>query len=342
MIPAVALAAALAVPRGLTSTTVPFMLFDNRILVRATINGNGPFTMIVDTGTYTVVITPSVARRLGLATRPGGPAHGAGSNPVAVGASQLNTLDIGALRFGDLHTDVLDLTAIQHAFGFAHLDGIIGYSVLGKLRVGIDMDNERLTLSYGPLTSPTSAVSVPFIVNDNDIPQIAASVDGVAGAFVIDTGDRSSLTLFRSFAEAHHFYLDAPVRNAITGIGIGGPIYSDVMRTDVSLFGATIRGVVTRASRDRAGVFATGTQAASIGTGLLRRFNLVFDYPGKRIFAWRSRFFGEPDAYRPLAEINGTLHVSIPRRDPTVTSSPHPLHAAEPLNFARSYRLTSS
>ena len=33
-----------------TSTTVPFTLFDNRMLIAVTLDGSGPFTMIVDTG----------------------------------------------------------------------------------------------------------------------------------------------------------------------------------------------------------------------------------------------------------------------------------------------------
>jgi hypothetical protein len=326
MIAAVLLAAATGAAHVPESTTVPFTLFDNRMLVRAMLDGKGPFTMVVDTGTYTVTITPLVAQKLGLATRSGGSAFGAGSNSVTVGAAHLKSLEVGTLRFEDLHTDVLDLTTIQRTFGFSHLDGIIGYSILGKLRVGIDMDDERLTLSYAPLPIPKSAASVSFTINDYDIPQIPAAVNGVPGTFVIDTGDRSSPTLFRRFAQANNFYRDAPVRNAITGVGIGGPIYSDVMRTSVSLFGATIPGVVTRASRDRGGVFAVAAQAASIGTGLLKRFNVVFDYPEKRIFAWHSRFFGEPDEYRPLALVNGKLHVSQPPIDPTVTSTGEPRH----------------
>ncbi len=310
------------------STIVPFTLFDNRMLVRTMLDGKGPFTMIVDTGTYTVTVTPLVAQRLGLVTRSGGSAFGAGSNSVTVGVAHLKSLEIGALRFEDIHTDVLDLTTIQRTFGFSHLDGIIGYSILGKLRVGIDMDNERLTLSYAPLPIPKSATSVSFTINDYDIPQIPAAVDGVPGTFVIDTGDRSSLTLFRRFAQANNFYRDAPIRNVITGVGIGGPIYSDVMRTSVSVFGATVPGVVTRASRDRGGVFAVATQAASIGTGLLKRFNVVFDYPDKRIFAWHSRFFGDPDEYRPLVLVNGKLQVSHPASDPT---------SSKPLAPPRSY-----
>jgi predicted aspartyl protease len=306
------------------SATVPFTLFDNRIVITASIDGSEPFSMIVDTGSNAVVITPGAARRLGLRTRPAGSATGAGSGSAALSTTRLSNIAIGSLHFDSLAAEVLDLSPIQRAIGFPHLDGIIGYDVLRRLRVGVDMDASRLTLSYAPLPVPKNAAAIGFSVDGNGIIEVPGAVDGVHGTFVLDTGDRFSLTLFRHFAQANDFYRDAPVRHAITGIGIGGPVYGDVLRTTVSLFGSTISGVVTRASRDRSGAFASGPQDASAGTGLLKRFNIVYDYPAQQLFAWPSRFFRQTDTYRPLALENGALHVAPPATDPTVLASPLP------------------
>jgi predicted aspartyl protease len=315
MLLAIVLAATVA--QGAQSTSVPFTLFDNRMLVDATIDGKGPFVMIVDTGSSSVVITPSVAQRLGLATRANGTVTGAGAGSTALSETRLQSLSIGDLPFDNLHAEVIDLSPIQRAIGFPAMDGIIGYDILRRLRVGVDMDAMRLTLSYSLFQVPQSAVRVPFTTDGNGIPQVPAAVDGVRGTFMIDTGDRSSLTLFRHFAQAHDFYSKAPVRNAITGIGVGGPIYSDVLKTTVTLFESTVPGVVTRASLDKGGAFALAPQDASIGTGLLRRFNIVYDYPDRLLFTWPSRFFGEPDVFRPLALDRGELHVA-----PTATVGP--------------------
>jgi hypothetical protein len=308
--------------RGAQSTDVPFTLFDNRMLIQASIDGKGPFTMIVDTGSTSVVVTPDVAKRLELQARAAGSATGAGSGSTSLAVTRLTSLAIGALQFDNLPAEVLDLSAIRRAIGFPRLDGIVGYDILSRLRVGVDMDAERLTLSYVRLPVPKGAALVGFSVDPNGIPQVTGAVDGAHGTFVVDTGDRSSLTLFRHFAEANNFYRDAPVRNAITGIGVGGPVYSDVLRTTVSVFGSTISGVVTRVPRDRGGAFALGPQAASLGTGLLKRFNIIYDYPDKQLFAWPSRFFAQPDVYRPLVLENGTLHVAPAASVPTVLPSP--------------------
>jgi predicted aspartyl protease len=318
---ALLLAAVVSSAPASQAASVPFTLFDNRMLIDATIDGQGPFTMIVDTGSSSVVITPGVARRLEVVTHAAGSATGAGSGTTAMSSTRLQRLTIGSLWFSDLHAEVIDLSPIQRAIGFPRLDGIVGYDILRRLRVGVDMDAMSLTLSYPVLPTPKNATIVPFTADANGIPQVPAAVDGVRGTFVIDTGDRSSLTLVRHFAQAHDFYKNAPVRNAITGIGVGGPIYSDVLRTTVSLFGSTVPGVVTRASLDKGGAFALAPQDASIGTGLLRRFNIVYDYPDRLLFTWPSRFFGAPDVYRPLTFDDGQLHVAP---GPVLLGSPPP------------------
>lgn len=310
--------------QGAQSASVPFTLFDNRMVITASINGSGPFSMIVDTGSDRVVITPEVARQLELRTRAAGSATGAGSGSAAMSATRLSSLSVGSMRFTNVGTDVLDLGPIRRAIGFPRLDGIIGYHVLRRLRVGVDMDASRLTFSYAPLPVPKGAAAIGFTVDEYGIVEVPGAVDGVHGTFMLDTGDRSSLTLFRHFAQANDFYRDAPVRDAITGIGIGGPVYSDVLRTTVSLFGSTIPGVVTRASRDRGGAFASGPQDASAGTGLLKRFNIVYDYPNRQLFVWPSRFFNQADTYRPLALQNGRLRPAPSAADPTIGASPLP------------------
>jgi predicted aspartyl protease len=299
MFAAIVFAAIAASAQGAASTTVPFTLFDNRMLVDVTLDGKGPFAMIVDTGSGGLAITPSVARRLGLATRAAGSVTGAGSGSSRVSLTRIPVVALGALRYANQPTEVIDLSPIRRAIGFPRLDGIFGYSMMRGYRVGVDMDRERLTLSAAPLPVPRSAVSTPFVMHGGLI-DIAAAVDGVHGTFLVDTGDRWSLTLFRRFAEANDFYRDALARNVVTGIGVGGAVYSDVLRTTVSLLGSTISGVVTRASRDRGGVFADGPEDASIGNGLLKRFNIVYDYVDGKIEAWPSRYFAARDEYRPL------------------------------------------
>jgi hypothetical protein len=126
-------------------------------------------------------------------------------------------------------------------------------------------------------------------------------IAGIPTTVLVDTGDRSSLTLFTPFAKRYLFYDRYRSRqNIVTGYGLGGPIYADVFtlpRLDV--FGFHVAGVVTRASRQTRGVFATTGDGGSIGTGMLKRFNVVYDYPDHTIVAWPSKYFNAPDAFVP-------------------------------------------
>lgn len=321
MVGTIVLATLMASASGSASTTLPFTMFDNRIVVQATLDGHGPYAFIVDTGSSSLVVTPAVARALGLAAQRAGSAYGAGSGSAARSLTRIPNVRLGSLSFRNVDAEVLDLSTIRRAIGFPRLDGIIGYGTLGAYRVGVDMDRQVLTLSRAALRIPNTATPTPFTLTDGLI-HISAAVNGVHGNFLVDTGDRWSLTLFRNFAAANDFYRDAPVRNVVTGIGIGGPVYSDVLRTTVSVFGTAVAGVVTRASRDQGGVFAFGSEAASIGNGLLKRFNIVYDYPDKQMYAWPSRFFGQAERYQPLVFQDGVLRVERNVTDPTIFPSP--------------------
>ncbi|HEY1978041.1 MAG TPA: alpha/beta fold hydrolase [Candidatus Baltobacteraceae bacterium] len=268
--------------------SVPFSLQDHRIFVSATIGNAGPFAMIVDTGSSGLVVTPDVARRIGLAGKPAGYMTGAGSGRVAATAVTVRGLRLGSVRFDAAQAFVGDLSAIRKAIGFKRLDGVIGYDQFKNLRMLVDADRRRLTFSSAPLTVPATAAVTPFTV-DGGLPFVAAAVDGVHGTFLVDTGDRSQLTLFKPFAQANDFFAFATVRNALTGQGVGGPLYADLLRTTLQAFNTTSTGVPTRLPVASKGAFASADYAGSIGYGFLERFNVVFDYPDRRIVSWSAQ-----------------------------------------------------
>lgn len=279
------------------ATSVPFDLVDNRIVVQARLNGHGPFSMIVDTGSPVLTVTPEVAHSLHLKAKPAGFVNGAGSGQLKVALAKISELRIGQVSIRNDVANVIDLGPIRRAIGFPRLDGIIGYHELKQLNADVDMDTQKLTLSAKPLPAPKSAKTIPFRLASGFI-YVPVVVNGNPGTALLDTGDRSSLTVFKQFATRHHLY-DSPnaVRNVVTGFGIGGPVYSDVFRTGVDLFESKFDNVLTRASRDRGGVFATSTLTGSIGNGLLKRFNIIYDYPHRRLIVWPSRFYNVGQRY---------------------------------------------
>jgi hypothetical protein len=258
-------------------TRVPFRSVDNRIVIRVAVDGK-PFSFVVDTGASTTVVTPEVVTALGLHATAAGTTSGVGNATQSVQATTLPSLRIGDLTFTSEPSAVVDLSVIREHIGFPRFDGVIGYSLLKTFAVDVDNDRAVLTLSHDPLPARAGARTVSF---SGVLPHVGATIDGTPARIVIDTGDRSSLTLFKGFATAHGYYA-APgaLRDVLTGYGIGGPVYGDVFRLGtLGVFGTRLHGVVTRASRQRGGAFATMSDAGSIGGGVLRRFNITYDYP---------------------------------------------------------------
>jgi len=286
-----------AAPPG-DETTIPFTYVDNRMVVECKIDGKGPFSMIVDTGSPTIAITPETAAKIAVAVRDAGTVTGAGNNTVKNGQAAIATLSLGKLTFKRLNADVLDLTQIRTKFHFPHLDGILGYPVLEHYATFVNVDDKTITFAPSAPPIPQNATRTHF---EGVLPEIHAAIDSIPGKVLVDTGDRSSSTLFGPFAKHYGFFGRFPSKkNIVTGYGLGGPVYADVFRLpSLNVFGMRLTNVVTRASRQTGGVFASTTDSASIGTGVLKRFNIVYDYPHQTIVAWPSKYFRTPDAFVP-------------------------------------------
>ena len=115
------------------------------ILVDVYANGRGPFQFAIDTGTSTTAITPELAKQLGVASSPIGPATTGGAH-VDVTAGVLQSFQVGGARIDNLAVIVADFFAmLSNALG-AKLDGIVGYNFLRNYKVALDYPNETLSL----------------------------------------------------------------------------------------------------------------------------------------------------------------------------------------------------
>jgi len=270
---------ALASPKHVEPiTTVPFELHDNRIFVSLTLEGQGPFTMIFDTGGSNV-ITPQVKQILGSKILSTDSTTGAGEGTVAINMVRVASMQLGTLQMKDQEFIVVDLSEIQQVFHFERLDGLIGYEVLQRARVKIDFDRKVIELFEPEPGRKRTVGQIPFQLVDQR-PVVTGRLDGRAAKILIDTGDRSNLTLFERFGASSG--LDAAFRDSaelLTGVGVGGPIPGKIATiAKVELGEATIQDVVARLPMTKTGLFATSELSASVGLGLLRGFNLEFDY----------------------------------------------------------------
>jgi predicted aspartyl protease len=117
---------------------VPFRTSrDHLIVVSGRVNSRGPFDFVVDTGASMTVLSPSVARRAGVALS-GPRASAAGAGPrLPARLARVRSIEIGPLRAMGLGVAILSLGALNRATRL-EVGGIIGYNLLRRYRVTID------------------------------------------------------------------------------------------------------------------------------------------------------------------------------------------------------------
>lgn len=274
--------------------TASFILMDNRIFVDAYLNGQGPFKFIFDTGGANS-ISPAVAKRLGLALTPAGTASGAGEGAQEMSRSKLTTFRVGAVELTDQEVMVIDNSAIQHAFRFPALDGIFGYELLKEYLVLIDFEESRLFFYSKPEDFPAKGFQPIAFQLEFDKPMIQAKINGLEANTLLDTGDRSALTVTKSFRRQQRIeQAFAGMPEVTSGFGIGGPIPARLARLESLVFGQNISlvEVMTRAPTTVGGFNAIPGLDASVGNEILKQFHVAFDYKSEKVFFKPNKRFG--------------------------------------------------
>ncbi|MGA7292198.1 MAG: aspartyl protease family protein [Terriglobales bacterium] len=284
------------VEHGKSSTTVPFRVENNIVLVPVRLNGQGPYWADFDSGSG-LVLQPAVASQLKLEDVYQHKAYGGGEGSVISGRAIVETLEIGDVRLTRQPASV---------FGFYEDKPemiLVGSEILQRFAVHLDFDKMLLTLTPLDRFIYQGAGSiVPFHFQDNQ-PEVYGAVDGIAGAFAIDTGDNGSLLLIAPFATRYGLYerYHATIPYGGKAVGDTHGVMARVGR--VSLFGADGRAVLevmkplTYLSQQKGGFDANRYVSGNIGLGILKQFNLTFDYRRQQIIFEKNHLYGADDPY---------------------------------------------
>jgi membrane-associated protease RseP (regulator of RpoE activity) len=326
-----------ALARGETELQPPitnsFALVDNRVFLKVFLNGKGPFAFILDTGAGDgSSISLGLYRHLKLPRDGEEDVTGADAATQRVAKTHVASVRFASIELGPLPLMAFSMQAMTQAIGFKGLDGILGDSLFDRYVVTLDFDRQQVTLTdprqYQP---PDGATIVPFTIYVHLVPMYEGTVDGLRGKFLIDLGDRSSFTLFRPFWEKNGFdRKHGPVLEAMTGIGIGGPIHGFVTRVGAVSLGETkIANPVTRLVVQKPSAIDDQVISGSVGTGILKRFVVSFDYSRGRMILTPGKRRNEPDSYDRAGLWIGRLGIGLKVLDvttggPAATAGIHP------------------
>ena len=143
---------------------VPYQLTDtNHFLVRARINGKGPFNFLVDSGAPALFIATETAKKIGIKTN------------QSEFWTPINRLDLegGAYLIG-IKARVDDPFQLvgMNALGLpgTWIDGILGFTILARFRLEIDLTRDRMVWTRLDHEPPDIAVPKPKVGEQGGAP----------------------------------------------------------------------------------------------------------------------------------------------------------------------------
>jgi hypothetical protein len=286
-----------AIAGGKSSTTVPFELLNNHIYVEVKLNDKGPFRMLCDTGGANIV-TPALARELNLKSEGAFEGRGVGEKSEDVGLVKIQSLGVGEAALSNQVFAVFPMETLSTVEGI-QINGLIGYEVFKRFVAKVDYEHHMITLTLpSAFAYKGEGTVVPFQFNAH-IPQVDGAIDGIEGKLDIDTGSRASLTVLGPFAEKHDLMAHYGAKvEAVTGWGVGGAARGLVTRAKVLRLGKVeVHNPVTELSLQKKGAFVSPYVAGNVGAGVLKRFNITFDYPHQQLIFERNANYDKPDVF---------------------------------------------
>jgi len=282
--------------------SLPFHLQRNLIVVSAMLNGRGPYNFLLDTGVNISLITePHLREELGL--RPGERFRvmGAG-NEGSLEAYKVDSIHVTMagveapfLSFLVLSDDVLDLSG----YVGMPMHGIIGSDLFQSFVLRIHPQSEQLDLidparfraprskrwSTMPLTLEGGKAYLNTTVTLNDSLTLPLK-------FVLDTGAGHALSL-ETKSDPQLTVPKQRLRSQL-GRGLNGFIDGYIGRvSNLQLGRYQVKSLLTSfpdADQVRSEVARNG----NIGFELLKRFELIIDYPHNRLMLQPNSLFRDP------------------------------------------------
>jgi hypothetical protein len=260
---------------------IPFEVDRNRTIVKCEVGGSGPLRLILDTGMpmdgvylFHKEARNEVALEEAIEVFIPGAGGGEPSNGIMAEAVPISA---GGIVFGHQRAIV---SLSEHTQDFP-TDGVIGWSLFGHYAVELDYDTMAITLHPpGSFAQDSTWHSVPLVLKKN-IPWVSASVDVLGeGAVPIDcyidfaSGEAVELLV----REGAKFPIPENLSHAYLGTGLSGDVHGGVGRVASVSIGPHSLFDVPAVFPDAAIRSKQEGADAVIGNGLLRRFDLVFDY----------------------------------------------------------------
>ena len=267
---------------------IPFRLVRNMVVVQLQINQHGPYNFILDTGCGLMIITdPKLLDSLSLKYKKKIKVLGLGEGNdldawLVPGLKlQLKGVENNQISAAILAKDVFDLSS----YAGMPIHGLIGYDFFNSFPVKINFADSTLT-AFNLRKSPSykRTTKIPLLVEDKK-PYLQAQVNfddrpASTEKLLVDLGAGHPLSLENGWNNCGE-KPDKFIAAANLGVGLSGPINGFMGRVQAMEIGSYQFDKVVTAFPDSSSAMdkmANISRDGSIGTDLLKRFVIWFDY----------------------------------------------------------------
>jgi hypothetical protein len=246
----------------------PMELRFGHAFVQVMVNGKGPFSFLVDTGTSgEALVCPNLIEKLSLPASGEQEIGAPGQRPVKAPVYLVSSLKVAGVEFKNVKT------ARHEPFpNEADCDGILGFGLFYNYLLTLDYPRQQFVLSTGSLAAGASG-TIPY---KGKTPEIMLKIGSRQIDTDIDSGGMG-LSLPEAFAKDLQFASDPiPLGRAQTGNGTSGfEIKGARLATNIEVAGYTFSQPFVETNP----IFPV----ANFGSVPLRHFAVTFDQKNKLV-----------------------------------------------------------
>lgn len=288
-------------PQAKLLTRVPFTQLSGGIVIVRALLDQYPDTLnfVFDTGSGGISLDSTSAAYLNLHTVKSEKTIRGIAGIKNVDFAMDHSLQLGGLTTAHLDFHINDYDLLTSVYG-VKIDGIIGYSFLRRYIVRLDYDNQVLEV-YSPGIFKYPRGGYVLRPNFSTLPLQQATLEDervITSRFIFDTGAGLSFLLSKDFVDDSLIFKKKRKMYPTQAEGLGGKREMAItIAKEVKIGPFRFRRVPVHVFEDEFNVTSYPLLGGLIGNDILRRFNVILNYPEQSIHIRPNSHYNESFDY---------------------------------------------
>jgi predicted aspartyl protease len=270
-------------------TSVPFELYGDHVFIKIKVNNSRDLDFIFDTGDGLTVLNIETAKELGMLSGSDAKTSSA-EGEISGKLLKHQKIEINDQELKEIEIYETSLRHLEMSIG-RKIDGIIGYDMLENYVISMNFDNMTFDLyNSSGYTYSGNGRMLPINLT-SFIPHVHANVtlnngETLSGEFFVDTGAKAVIDFNTPFVKKHGLTDKIGESYIYLVAGLGNKEYERHQGKSKSLTfsGFQFDNVPVGLSHAEHGIQNNKKIAGIFGSGLLRLFNVTYNYAKKEMY----------------------------------------------------------